>query len=147
MQVYNLNAAHFERHYPIHFGHISVRFSLSSFWIQCQIETEDFITNYRNSLKREGGTESTYSFQFLDQCKHTQIFEQFKLSQVHVSFISISRNEVLKVSIISMSRFISSDWIYRSVYSAHFRDRDRAWNSSSFAASPTNHICIHHESH
>lgn len=53
VKVHQLDAAHFQTYSTIHFWHVSVGFSLSSMRMQCQMETENFISHYRHSLERD----------------------------------------------------------------------------------------------
>lgn len=53
MKVYNLNTANMQSHHPIHGGHVSVGIPFSSIWIQIQVKTKNFISNYGYSLKKQ----------------------------------------------------------------------------------------------
>lgn len=58
VQINDLNAAHFQWHFTIHFGHVHISFSCCSLWIKGQRKPEHLIPHYRDGLQKSYSAQS-----------------------------------------------------------------------------------------
>lgn len=114
MKVHNLYTANMQSHHPIHGGHVSVGIPFSSIWIQIQVKTKNFISNYGYSLKKNRkwmNSAQKNNYKIKSQIENTvitifiEIHLIFKVRYFKIKSLGSNSNYLLSVTYFLMNCF------------------------------------------